>query len=70
MQRGPYSMLQRSLKRSRCGQRARFEARRARQRPAPSHGTTTPPQRPPRPSFVERVQVPDDLLCLLWDEHG
>jgi hypothetical protein len=29
MQRGPYSMLPRSLKRSRCGQRARFEAHRA-----------------------------------------
>jgi hypothetical protein len=24
----------------------------------------------PRPSFVERAQMPDDLARLLWDEHG
>jgi hypothetical protein len=65
-----HDMLPRSLKCSRCGQRARFEARRDRQRPAPSHATTTPSQCLPRPSLVERVQVPDDLARLLWDEHG
>jgi hypothetical protein len=63
-------MLPRSLKCSRCGQRAQFDARRTRQRPAPPHSTTTPPQRLSRPSFVERVQVPDDLARLLWGEHG
>ena len=27
-------------------------------------------RRNPRPSFVERVQIPDDLARLLWGEHG
>jgi hypothetical protein len=58
-------MLPRSLKCSRCGQRARFEAH-----SVLSHSTVTPPQRLPRPNFVERVQVPDDLARLLWDKHG
>jgi len=56
-------MLSRSLKCSQCGQRAPFEARRMRP-PRP------PPQLPPRPSFVERVEIPDDLARLLWREHG
>jgi hypothetical protein len=43
VQRGPYRMLPRSLKRSRCGQRARFEARRAPSAPSPMSISRTNP---------------------------
>ncbi len=68
----PHNMLPRSLKCSRCGHRARFErkAQRARIEPeAPLRDGIMSPMRPRLPSFVERVQVPDDLARLLWGKR-
>jgi transposase len=67
-----HDLLPRSLKCSRCGHRERFERKAPRPRfevKAPSRDGTTPPLRPRPPSFVERVQVPDDLARLLWGKQ-